>query len=98
MKNTGEKGSDSDHGVAQEFYLLERTEENNKKTHSSRSLAIKLRNQPHLVTMKTINQALINGEKQPLKWWVVDVLTTKQFIFMQDPSFSSSGDKDQNIL
>jgi len=48
--------------------------------------------------MKPINQILINGEKQPLKCWVVDVLTTKQFIFMQDLRFSSSGDKDQNLL
>jgi hypothetical protein len=48
--------------------------------------------------MKPINQTVINGEKQQLKCWVVDVLTTKQLIFMQDLRFSNSGDKDQNLL
>ena len=31
LKKIGEKGSDSDHGLAQEFYLPEGTEENNEK-------------------------------------------------------------------
>jgi len=39
---------------------------------------IKPRNQPqHLVPTKPSNQTSINGENQPLKYWAVDVLTTK---------------------
>jgi hypothetical protein len=75
LKKIGE----SDHGLAQEFYLPEMNWGKQWKTQSwSLVSGIKPRNQPqHLVPTKPSNQTSINGENQPLKCWVVDVLTIK---------------------